>query len=80
MHALCIPHKLEESKVSFLKTVDYISKVSVLFLFYDCQVYFPLMTLISNTVPLNIFFCLVPSSDTYLEISVYKTLLLFSSF
>ena len=69
MIAQCTSYKVEESKVSFLVKICrlvYISKLNVLFLYYDHQIYFHLMTLFTGNVPLTLssFF---PSSDTYLE-------------
>lgn len=32
------------------------------------------MTLVTNTVPLDTLFSLLPSFDTYLEITLYKSL------
>ena len=53
MIAQCTSYKVEESKVSFLIKICrlvYISKLNVLFLYYDHQIFFHLMTFFHNLI------------------------------
>lgn len=70
MTAQCTAYKVEESKVRCLIKIGRlvsISKLNVLFLYYDHQIFFHLMTLVTGNVPLDTFLFILPSSDTYLE-------------